>query len=106
MKSEVALSTTAAEYIALSPSTRNIIPIHGILNELSSATPLIVGYTTTFSIIFEDNKGGVQLVNSPKMRPRTCHLALKYHHFRSHVANGSICIHWIDTKHYLVEYFY
>jgi hypothetical protein len=39
------------------------------------------------------------------MRPRTKHIALKYHHFRSHVANGSIKVRWIDTKHQLADIF-
>jgi hypothetical protein len=39
------------------------------------------------------------------MRPRLCHIALKYHHFWSHVENGNLLIRWIDTKHQLADIF-
>jgi hypothetical protein len=32
------------------------------------------------------------------MRPRTKHIALKYHHFREHVSNGTIKNNLIGTK--------
>ncbi len=105
LQTEVALSTTEAEYIALSQSTRDLIPMRHLLHELSKATKLIVGSTIAHSTIFEDNKGCVELANAPRMRPRTRHIALKYHHFRSHIENGSISIQWIDTKHQLADIF-
>jgi hypothetical protein len=90
LQSEVALSTTEAEYIALSQSTRDLLPLRSLLLELSTATKLIVGSTTAHSTIFEDNKGCVELATAPKMRPRTRHIALKDHHFRSHIDNGNL----------------
>jgi hypothetical protein len=105
MQSEIALSTTEAEYIALSQATRDLIPMRALLLEFSQATKLIVGNTITHSTIFEDNRGCVELANAPKLRPRTKHIGLKYHHFRSHVASGAIKIQWIDTKHQLADIF-
>jgi hypothetical protein len=105
LQTEVALSTTEAEYIALSQATRDLIPMRGLLHELSAATKLIVGSTIAHSTVFEDNKGCVELAKAPKMRPRTRHIALKYHHFRSHVKNGNLSITWIDTKHQLADIF-
>jgi hypothetical protein len=32
--------------------------------------------------VFEDNAGAIEIANVPKMRPRTKHLNIKYHHFR------------------------
>ncbi|MFN9957182.1 MAG: hypothetical protein ACK55I_29105, partial [bacterium] len=65
MQTEVALSTTEAEYIALSQSTRDLIPMRALLQELSKATKLIVGSTIAHSTIFEDNKGCVELAAAP-----------------------------------------
>jgi hypothetical protein len=92
LQSEIALRTTEAEYIALSQSARDLIPMRGLLQELSAATKLIVGSTIAHSTIFEDNKGCVELASAPRMRPRTCHIALKYHHFRSFVESGQLRI--------------
>jgi hypothetical protein len=90
LQTEIALSTTEAEYIALSKSTWDLIPMHDLLLECSSSTKLIVGHTVTHSTIFEDNKGCVELANAPKLCPQTRHIGLKYHHFCSHVSNGHI----------------
>jgi len=79
--------------------------MHDLLHELASTTKLIVGDTVTHSTIFEDNRGCVDLANAPKLHPRTKHIGVKYHHFRSHVANSHIKIQWIDTKHQLVNIF-
>jgi hypothetical protein len=94
----VALSTTEAKYIALAQAMRELIPMKALLAELTTLTCLIFDGTTTYSTVFEDNKGCVELATAPKMRSRTKHIALKYHHFRSHVAPGEIKIKWIDTK--------
>jgi hypothetical protein len=76
-----------------------------LLSEFASATKLIVGNTITHSTIFEDNRGCVDLANAPKLRPRTKHIGLKYHHFRSHVLSGAIKIQWIATKDQLADIF-
>jgi hypothetical protein len=101
----VDLSTTEAEYIPLSQSTRDLLPLCSLLIELSKATKLIVGCTTAHSTLFEDNKGCIELATAPKMCPRTRHIALKYHHFRSHIENSNLQIKWIDTKHQLADIF-
>jgi hypothetical protein len=63
-------------------------PPSDLVKRFSQATKLIVGSTVAHSTIFEDNKGCVKLANAPRMRPRTRHIGLKYHHFHSHVENG------------------
>lgn len=105
LQTEIALSTTEAEYIALSQAMRDLIPMRTLLTELATLTNFTFGDTITHSTVFEDNKGCVELANAPKMRPRTKHIAIKYHHFRSHVARGDIKIQWIDTKHQLADIF-
>ena len=47
--------------------------------------------------VFEDNNGALEMAKTPKMRPRTKHIAIKYHHFRSHVENGDLLLEKIDT---------
>lgn len=32
--------------------------------------------------LFEDNNGSLELAKAPRYRPRTKHIAVKYHHFR------------------------
>jgi hypothetical protein len=101
---EIALSTTEAEYIALSQAMRDLIPMKNLLLELAAVTGLELSQTITHSTIFEDNKGCADLVKSPKMRPRTKHIALKYHHSRSFIGKD-ITIKWISTDDQLADIF-
>ena len=48
--------------------------------------------------VFEDNSGALELARLPKLRPRTKHINVCYHHFRVHVQNGLIKIFPIGTK--------
>jgi len=119
LQTEVALSTTEAEYIALSHAMRELIPLLGILEEITPVFHLdkdqpnvfwkSCGYdegsNTLFANLYEDNSGAYELAKAPKMRPRTKHIALKYHHFREHVANGTIKIHLIGTKDQIADIF-
>jgi hypothetical protein len=47
--------------------------------------------------VFEDNSGALAMAQTPKMRPRTRHMNLKYHHFREAVEKGQVTIHAINT---------
>ena len=47
--------------------------------------------------VFEDNNGALELANAPKMRPRTKHIAIKYHHFRTHFPQGDMKIVKVDV---------
>ena len=105
LQTEIALSTTESEYIALSQSMRDVIPLMGLLNELQP----VISFSSTSPVIrcniFEDNKGCIDLVTTPKIRPRTKHIALKYHHFRSFVQNKTITIEYVDTKDQIADIF-
>jgi hypothetical protein len=105
MQSEIALSTTEAEYISLSTSLRDLIPMRTIIQELSSICQISIASANTYSTVFEDNKGCVDLIAAPTMRPRTRHIAIKYHHFREHVRSGHIKIKWISTDDQLADIF-
>ena len=67
------------------------------LNEISKHLPIDLDCTKLHCKIFEDNNSCIELVKFPKMRPRTKHIGLKYHHFRSKVKEGMISVHYIST---------
>lgn len=85
LQTEVALSTTKEEYISLSQSLRDLIPIWTILQELRSTYNLSITAAMAHSTVFEDNKECVDTIAAPTMRPRSHHITIKYHHFRNHV---------------------
>jgi hypothetical protein len=45
------------------------------------------------------------MAQSPKIRPRTTHINIKYHHFRQAVTTKKISIHAINTKAQLADVF-
>ena len=102
----IALSTTEAEYIALSTALRGVINIQHLMKELQAkgfklhnATPII------HCKVFEDNKSCIEIATNQKTRPRTKHLSVRLHHFCEHVVKKNISIQYINTKHQLGDIF-
>ena len=105
LQTEITLSTTESEYVALSQSMRDVIPLLDLLKELGEAIPSEDATPNIHCTIFEDNKGCIDLVTAPKMRPRTKHIALKYHHFRSYVKKRLISINYVETTRQIADIF-
>ena len=104
LQTQCSLSTTEAEYIALSQALREVIPIINLLEELKSNNIDTVSSTpTVFCKAFEDNLGALELAKSPKMKPRTKHINISYHHFREHVRLRTIQLFPISTKDQLAD---
>ena len=81
-----------------------MIPLLGLLGELKEVVPTDDSTPKVHCTVFEDNKGCIDLANLPKTSPRTKHIALKYHHFRSFVGN-TISIHYIETTEQVADIF-
>ena len=52
-----------------------------------------------------DSTGAIELAKVPKMRPRTKHINIKYHHFREHVKSGAIKVEYTNTKDQVADIF-
>ena len=94
----IALSSTEAEYISLSTSLRETIPIMELLREIrDQGFDIKSSKPTVHCKVFEDNSGALAIATVHKVRPRTKHLNVQLHHFRQYVEQGDITIHKIDT---------
>jgi hypothetical protein len=99
MQSLISLSTTEAEYIALSSSLREVIAIINLMNELTSRKFNFPFPTPTVRCkVFEDNMSCIEIATNHRSRSRTKHLSVRLHHFRSHILNKTITIEHINTK--------
>jgi hypothetical protein len=99
MQTEIALSSTESEFIGLSQSLRHAIPLMELIKELKSlGVRMAATQPRVYCRVFEDNSGAIELATVPKMRPRTKHINIKYHHFREHVDRGDITIHAIKSE--------
>ena len=98
LQSQVALSTTEAEYIAMSMALRDVLPIMNLVKEMKDhGFPVLCTEPYVYCKVFEDNSGALELARLPKLRPRTKHINIVYHHFREAVRNGDIKIFQVDT---------
>lgn len=108
-----------AEYIALSTAMRELIPVREIIKEIythvlhDTKSLDEVSYNTvsrTFgqipkSVVHEDNEACLKFANMPRMSPRTKHIAIPYHFFRSKVEELEIKILGINTDFQLADQF-
>jgi hypothetical protein len=88
MQTEIALSTAESEYIALSQALQETIPFMRFMTELDVIFPINLPKPKLFCKLFVDNEACISMATSAKFTPRTKHIALKYHHFKS----------WVDRK--------
>ena len=84
---------------------RDVIPLMELLRELNTNMKIPIQKPKVKCSVFEDNNGAIELAKAPKIRPRTKHIGIKYHHFRKHVADGNIDILPIDTLEQIADTF-
>jgi len=108
LQSEIALSTTDSEYIALSMASRELLPLrhlvtefhqHGLFSALLSS-PFSVTSTSTLeaTTIYEDNASCVALAHSEGTKVHTKHISLKWHRFKDHIKSGEIKVVKVDSN--------
>jgi hypothetical protein len=106
LHTEIAMSSTESEYISLSQSLQEVLPMMKLVKELARAGFKLGTKTPQVHCkAFEDNSGALEMARTPKMRPSTKHLNIKYHHFREAVEDGLVSIHSIGTKDQLADIF-
>ncbi len=66
LQTEIALSTTEAEYIALSTAARELLPMRELLAEITAFMKLTTKPPQIHCTLFEDNVGAKTLAKAPK----------------------------------------
>ena len=84
---------------------REVIPFMNLLAEVSCVFDVHTPKPEVFCKVFEDNRSCIAIAEANKFSPRTKHIALKYHHFRSFVKAKTIQIFPIDTKEQTADIF-
>jgi Reverse transcriptase (RNA-dependent DNA polymerase) len=111
LQHEVALSTMEAEYVALSQSTREVLALRNLLQEMGIEMAITKDLKfLTKSTVFEDNAGCIITAKAPVMTARSKHYHTKYHFFKHHVRtkknpDGVLEIEKIDTKKQVADIF-
>ena len=68
------------------------------MKDLQKIFPVHITKPTFHCKVHEDNQSCIKMAKSEKNTPRTKHIALKYHHFRSYVKKGAIEIDYCRTE--------
>ncbi len=90
LQMEISLSTTEAEYIALSQAAWETLPILSLAREAAQRGLIQDEEKPIIQCkMFEDNQGAV-LANVPKMCPRMKHINMKCHFFRQYIQDGML----------------
>ena len=126
MQTQCALSTMESEYLALSQAMRDLIPLREILKEVNTIIfnrlinmPQCSTSSKSFgnvilneeensiptSKVYEDNNACLKFTSLLRLTPRTKHIAVPYHWFRTKVEQLEISIEPISTEKQLADQF-
>ncbi|KAA1072112.1 hypothetical protein PGT21_050322 [Puccinia graminis f. sp. tritici] len=93
----VALSTTEAEYMAISDAAKHLLWMRRMIS-LISQTPMETADVITDMELFNDNNGAVFLSQESAINQRSKHIDIRYHFIRDLVKDKKIRTSHIDTK--------
>lgn len=71
----VALSTTEAEYVAVTEASKEMIWLQGLLTEL--------GFKQEKNVLYSDSQSAIHLAKNSAFHSRTKHIGIRYHFIRS-----------------------
>ncbi|KAG3014048.1 hypothetical protein PC121_g18974 [Phytophthora cactorum] len=92
-----ALSTTEAEYKALSDCMKEVVWMQLLLKD-------IVSEQEGGTVVYEDNQGAMVLAENIGYQARNKHVNICYHFIREKVAIGEVELEYVDTNIQLVDY--
>jgi hypothetical protein len=97
-QSSVALSTTEAEYIALSVAVHEAVWLRKLLTDLfdHEMDPIIIHC---------DNQSCVKLSENPVFHDRSKHIEIKYHYIRDMVQRKAVHVQYLPTHEQIADIF-
>ena len=96
----IALSSTEAEYMALTQATKESIWLQGLLEDLRARKHL-----KELRGISIDNQGALALAKNPEFHARTKHIDIQYHFIRQHIEEGRITLEYCPTSEMTADIF-
>ena len=89
------LSSSEAEYMAVTPAGQECIWLRNVLNELNIPQNSV--------ILYEDNQAAIQLSTQPKVNKRTKHIDIRYHWIREKIEEGLFKLSYCPTKSQIAD---
>jgi hypothetical protein len=92
----VALSTSEAEYVALSMATQEATWLRRLLSELNAGD-------VKPTLIYEDNQGAIAIAKNPVAHSKMKHIDVKYHYVREAIQNKIVTLEYCPTEDMLAD---
>jgi hypothetical protein len=96
----ITLSSTEAEYVALTHAAKDALWIHKILKEFSFLHNLSLPTT-----LYCDNQGAIRLSKDATFHGRTKHIDVHFHFIRQTITSGSIELIYMPTENMTADIF-
>lgn len=87
----IALSSTEAEYMAMSSAVQEAIWLKQLADELGCRTKRAVK-------LFCDNQSAIKLTESDIYRQRSKHIDIRFHYIRNIIKEGKVDVIYVNTK--------
>lgn len=92
----VSLSSTEAEYIALSEAAKEARWLKDLVTELTGSSGIVVD-------LYNDNQSAQKLSVNPVFHRRTKHIDIRYHYVREAVNNHVIMLSYLSTQEMVAD---
>ena len=89
-QSSVVLSSTEAEYVALSEASKEAIYLRNLLGEFTGKVRCIT--------LFNDNQSAQKVCNNPAFHKRAKHIDIRYHFIREAVSKNFVIVKYLQTS--------
>jgi transposase InsO family protein len=96
----IALSSTEAEYMALTQAAKEAIWVARFMAELHGGS---MEGTQKRTILYADNQGSMALAHNPEFHARTKHIAIQEHYIREKVASEEIQLEYLPTSDMIAD---
>ena len=92
----VTLSTSEAEYVALSLAVQEAVWLRRLLKHIQDLQDKPI-------TIMEDNQGAIGIVKNPVAHSKTKHINIRYHYTREAVRDGTVILSYCPTKRMIAD---
>jgi len=92
----VALSSTEAEYMALTSSAQEAMSLRMMADDFHIKVEEPV-------LVYEDNQGAIAMAQNPVMHKTAKHIAIKQHFIREKVLNGDVRLEYVSTDKMIAD---
>lgn len=94
-QANITLSSTEAEYVALSEACIELRWIKMLMKDLN--------LDKSIATVYEDNQSFISLANEFKLNPKTKHIEVKFHHVKKLVENKEIILKYCPTTEMIAD---